>query len=406
VTDAGGQVRFEFTTRDVIHLQVEWQDEVGAASAGISSEGDNDVVIRMERTLPVVGKVVDADGRPVEGAEVVLSLAGVIRGRESFEAAYVGVTDGTGCIRIPAREIDAKPYYRVVARGFRTTWGELDRSRLLDEGFEVRLERVASVSGRFLDAAGDGVARVSVSVLETMQSSLSDADGRFEVEGLPPEGGTLIVQPREHGRLILRDVRPTTGRADIGDVVLGPGLEISGRVRLPDGAPAKGIDVTTRCGISGFPARSSETDESGRFVMTGFSEGTYSLSAWSRDRDEAGRNLLSAEIRDVPGGTKDLDIVLQPRPLLTLEFVSAETGAEAWVLSVEVRASLRGTSETASIILNSPRKRRTNRAWLFLDQPGEYDVVVITPGCSDQLVRVALEEGESKTVTVRLPRVE
>jgi hypothetical protein len=237
-----------------------------------------------------------------------------------------------------------------------------------------------------------------VTVLETMEQTLS------ELPGLPDGGGTLVASPRTHGRLILRDVRPVRGGVDLGDIVLGAGLTISGRVTLPDGAPATAY-VWASCGETGLAAGGAETDAEGRFVLRGLCPGPYLVTASDRfsHDPETGR---TAEIADVAAGTENLDLALRCHPKLTIGLVSAETGGWAWVLKLEVRATLRGTARTVSQTLESPRKLRLKDTTLVLEVAGEYEVSVNTPGCPEQSLQVTLGPEEWKTVAVRLPRVE
>jgi hypothetical protein len=136
-TDAEGKARFEGSSGDHFGVQAQSEREVGYGQIGLGG-GANEVVIRMEPTLAVVGTVLDRSGAPVCGAEVMLSLPGPIRGAASVTEAFWALTDIDGHVPIAAREVGARPYYHVVASGYRTAYGELEKQSLLHAGFEVR----------------------------------------------------------------------------------------------------------------------------------------------------------------------------------------------------------------------------------------------------------------------------
>ena len=99
-------------------------------------------------------------------------------------------------------------------------------------------------------------------------------------------------------------------------------------------------------------------------------------------------------------------IVVESRAGLRIELVSDENGEDAWVRRLEVRATIRGTSQTVSEVVESQRERRVHEATLVLDAAGDHEVTVITPGCPDQVLSVTVHLDALKRVTVRLPRVE
>jgi hypothetical protein len=381
--------------RDSYEIQAQSEREAGRGQMGA---GTMETTIRMEPTLRVFGTILDRDGAAVGGAMVMLSLSGPVRGAQT--PVFWALSDSDGHVPIADREVGGRPYYQIEARGYRTAFGELERHSLLAAGFTIRLDPLTSVSGRIVHEAGQGV-EARVTVLETMKSTLSGADGRFEVPGLPETGGTLVIAPPKLAGRTLRNVRP----GPLGDIVLGPGLSISGVARL-DGVPVRGAAVTTRSDETGFLASDARTDAGGRFVVPRLAEGTYNLTIVDPEGGAAPRIVANARVRGVAAGTKDLVLTLRRHPTLVIELVSAETGEEAWVLRLEARATLRGTAETVSQVIESRRHRRVKDTVLEVETAGEYDVAVLVPGCPEQVVPVALTPDEWKIVKVRVPRVQ
>ncbi len=199
----------------------------------------NFVLDTLERT--VIGRVVDADGRVIEGVEVyakpLLSLP------------------PEGAVKISAKEI---------------VMGMLPDFTAFDPkpSMAARLRRVSS----------------------------TDADGRFRVGGLhaqKPYNLLLVSELHSNATLWVEKGEPG-GTTDLGTVRLGPGGRVWGYVRRPDGTPIEGaqvhtvtwthIDVT---GLTEFPTKRAEvlrspqdsiTNDEGYFSIQPYPEGEFHLS--------------------------------------------------------------------------------------------------------------------------------
>lgn len=146
------------------------------------------------------------------------------------------------------------------------------------------LAREATVSGRVLDPAGRPVEDARVEVGRAGVSSLSffgkdehdtDAEGRFELDGLPPGSITLQASaagfaPSAPAPLALEAGQPLSGVT----LSLRVGGKILGEVFGPEGRPA--ADQTVWIASQGFSVR-PETDAEGRFEVTGVPPGDVRL---------------------------------------------------------------------------------------------------------------------------------
>ncbi len=154
------------------------------------------------------------------------------------------------------------------------------------QGLEIILTARGRVSGRVLnawDAEPVGSALVTVRNLlsEEVQSVESDAEGYFEVTDMEP--GMLRVQATAVGFVspVVKSVDlPSQGATSVL-FEMTPGGSIQGLVLSPDGKPvAKAVVMARLHGQSGDSngGQSAETDESGRYEVTGLAPGTYTLT--------------------------------------------------------------------------------------------------------------------------------
>ncbi|MCB9896997.1 MAG: carboxypeptidase regulatory-like domain-containing protein [Planctomycetes bacterium] len=220
----------------------------------------------------VRGLVLDADGRPVPDADVWLSDYG-----NPFSGAFVARSDGGGAFAIEAvgvqRYVGArKPPWQPSG----LHW--LDDDVDLDAPVVLRLgEAGASLAGSVRDEAGRPVVGAALTVGEGWrgtggdappppQHALSDRDGAFAWDGLPP--GSTNVDAQAPGFAPLRaSVQLALDAPATLELVLRPGCRVTGLVLdAADGAPL--ADAWVSSGRTGaFDTRRTQTDAQGRFAL-------------------------------------------------------------------------------------------------------------------------------------------
>jgi hypothetical protein len=156
-----------------------------------------------------------------------------------------------------------------------------------------------TVRGTVVDSvSGQPVARAMVQLGDEQHTMLTDSDGRFEFDGIPP--GTQQVFLRKPGYLESRSNfsawHTLSIRPNMADVTLTllPGAEITGQVSLSTGDTADGIRVLLlRSSMQDgratwMPSGISVTDSQGGFRFADLQPGRYVLFTQpSIDRDTA-----------------------------------------------------------------------------------------------------------------------
>ena len=253
----------------VLHAAFARVDRMGVSIPEVGT-CEVEVVLRPGRRLS--GRVLDAEtGSPIPGAEVSdgARLPRIVRTDTAGDFLFAG---------FPAE--DGEPHLLVRAGGYAPLGVGVHPG---DERLELSLQRAASIRGRVVDRAGAVVAGARVSAGGSM------LPGRFESHGLTDE------EHPERSRIALSyDYEPpgAPGReVDFGDVVLGSGGTVAGRVLATDGTPLVGASVSLlggnfdrtarRPGIAGGtwgPQEHRRSDDLGRFRFGDLAPGAYRLS--------------------------------------------------------------------------------------------------------------------------------
>ncbi len=247
-------------------------------------------------TVTLVGTILDAEGEPLDAFRLMVFSRGgeepeIIRFRRAAGVLNAQVDTATYAIAI-----DATGYARWFA-GLRFASGgmhELGEVSMHTERV-LRGHVVASADGMSIAGAGikfvPGSARVESSLKQLDRwsgtSTVTDADGRFELRGLPQHGVQLEVRaPGFAGR----SVRSTAGSERL-DIELGVGATIEGSVTLANGEPVEGT-VHLVPESHWLDRRAQEVDSLRGFRFDRLRSGTYVLSA-STDAGEVEMRTVS-----------------------------------------------------------------------------------------------------------------
>jgi len=275
---------------------------VEAAAPGFLSEiarvDDSDRRARRVPTLALtpaaqtVGRVVDAEGRPIAGTRLDAWMLKPTRHPPAFRpdrAASRAVSDEAG--RFTLEGLLQGGRYEIHARreGFATVRTQLE-SAPPSEPLRLVLVPGRPAHGRVVDGEDRPLEGVAIEISEAGPAAAenlevtTDGEGRFEIEALPAEELDLLARKDGFAPIRVRgiEVEPGTGPADLGTLVLTPGAAIRGRVEDRESEPLQGVSVwrvedrgQTSLSPGGLLRRdpAAETDEAGRFLLDGLAEG-------------------------------------------------------------------------------------------------------------------------------------
>jgi hypothetical protein len=366
-TDVDG--RFEFASLPDMEVRVHVEgrgfvaarSEFGGSSMGQGFDASALVLRAGEKTtieIPVVrganvhGRVLDADGKPVAGAEVSVTPT-----RDGTDAAYAlgptaersVATDGDGRFRLGGLVPGARfGVIATAARHVRAWSGPF--SATTPDGTDTTLRLPASRRGEalVLDAVtGKPVAAAFVGIdlgadLGGQVFVSADAAGLAVFDALPMADLAVVVQSAA-GYVVPASAPLAAGSPRV-EVRLDAGLSVEGVIRLPDGRPAVGVSVSAAA-ASQFVSGDGPSDDAGHFRVRGIAAGTVKLSATLLD----GADWLTGET-ETTAGERNVVVALVRRP--TSEFVVHVLDAEGRVVPM-ARASLVGGDGEASLWIQS-----------------------------------------------------
>jgi|CXWL01.1.fsa_nt_gi protocatechuate 3,4-dioxygenase beta subunit len=243
---------------------------------GVRVPREGELVIPLVAAGRVRGRVIDGEGRGVEGAQVGTAEARWDGGTTDPAGAFLleGVPPGTvqlvatapGFLDPPGKTLEIGP-------------GE----ELSDVVFQV--DRGAVVSGRVVGADGAPIEEAYVFLRDSggdgSEYAQTGADGRYRIEGVQP--GDRRFTARAEG--LLPQVKSLTVRASENplDFRLDRGLEIRGRVVGPEGQAVDQGEVTATEDPDGLVQERGAIHADGSFEILNVKPGRYRLRADSLD---------------------------------------------------------------------------------------------------------------------------
>ena len=211
----------------------------------------------------------------------------------------------------------------VHARGFVTQ----PLRRVASGPLAVRLERGGVITGVVREGDGNrpiAAARVTVEsdlatpegwpAEATRNEAVTDAKGRFRLEGIGRAPVRLSARARGFGRAERSGVRAGTSV----ELFLFPGATLAGAVRDDGGRPVKGAVVRAAGDTSWNAPPAERTDERGEFEMAGIPPGEYTVVA-----REGGRAPGIAAVVVEPGGEATVALTVSDGGYVTGRIVDA-----------------------------------------------------------------------------------
>lgn len=329
--------------------------------------------IELRPLIELVGRVVDARGTPVEGAEVRWLGTG------TGEAALADdddtyVSDLRGEFTLPAR-VEAWLEAHHDAHG-------VGRARVDEHALAVGVLVIvlspdteaahATIAGRVIDPAGEPLSGARVlsdpASDEPSAEAVTDEDGRFVLHDLTP--GSHRVEARHPGFAPVWASGVPTG-ADALVLQLSPGAAIVGTIVAEDGTTVAGATVVA-LRHTGRLTRVSQGqavvfDAAGEYRLDGLPPGTYDVVGGA-----AGHALV--RVLDVELGASEVEVplVLPGGGRISGRVIDERTGSPVSLVRVEVERSLVAGASVVPL-----------RASALTDDDGTFEIDGVEPGrCS------------------------
>lgn len=272
---------------------------------GLAAKGRH-VEIKLAPARMVSGTVVDPQGKPVAGAQVVPQPV----------TCFHVLTDKQGKFDVgwdPKWADDLKVFFLMARHLKRNLAGGIEISTE-NENIRIELEPALTLTGTVEEPDSKPIAgaKVNISLIRgwgagmPVRDVFTDKSGRFEIPTLMQKQGYGISANADgYYRNVIRTgvINQITEREDIGTIILKrPILSVSGIVVDDDGRPVANMPVYLWG--DGQPDRDSKTDKQGKFKFEKVCSGPIQISAKNQD-------LFG--IIDTQGGAENVKIIASPR---------------------------------------------------------------------------------------------
>lgn len=307
--------------------------EIALAETARATDVDG-LVVELAPGWRARGRVLDADGRPLEGAYVAACAYSYRANASDWRGARTG-RDGRFALEDLRRDVRYTLFVRASGRGassyfFPSVAPDVEVLDLED----VRLAPEASIRGTVVDDRGAPIANVGVElrganadrgrwndgeraeVSDTyldVRERRTDDRGRFTFDELAP-GEYTLAYSSDQGRFVEGEtLHVAAGEEKSGvKLVVARGSSIAGRVVDDEGRPLAQarVSVSSFEGLTEQPER-VRTDEDGRFEITGLTGSTYLVEVvFDRPAADArdGTFHVNCNREDVRAGERALEI--------------------------------------------------------------------------------------------------
>jgi large repetitive protein len=340
-----------------------------AAEVAIDERSEARVDLVLRPGAHVVGRLVDANERPVTGRVDVGELDGrptppLLKGPLAATAGADGrfaidaVPIGTHALGVDAPGFARERVDVAVGAGV----GQVDVG-------DVRLDAGIAIRGRVRSKAGEPLADASVRTIEIRQGQgrehieeRTQADGTFVLAGLEPGAHRLFAEAA--GFAIVEQTAEAGGEPV--EFVLSPAGTISGRVVDGRQRPVDSFHVSGETAEGGrrlrMPFANETESEDGRFTIANVSAGTYVLTVSAPDHGPA----VVSGVTVAEGATLDVGTVQLPAGVVVRGTVVDPSGA-----------AVAGATVTA---IGDPRRGPSFPVEASSDLAGAFELKGVAPG--------------------------
>ena len=237
-----------------------------------------------------------------------------------------------------------------------------------------------SMTGRITDAAGTGLAGITVQLGTGSPSTLTSATGAFTFTGLSNRSYTVTVLPPTSQWAAQQFTATVSGATNLGNVVLQPGAPISGVLLGPTGAPVTGANMNAydSNGVKLFTPHDG-TDPQGNFSIT-----VPLIAIRFRAVPPTTSTLIAFETQLQVTGPVNLGTIhLQQGYAITGTVVDAVSGVPIGSVRIITKNGLTGTE----IVQTTPTTGSLGQITLLLPV-GSFDVTLEPPSGNAHAAKV------------------
>lgn len=240
----------------------------------------------------VTGKIVDTDGKPINGASIHLAL---YDGGKSLEL----LSDAAGNYSVELDTAHHSPGMRLASMVVYAPGYELTGASLEQSGDVVTLDTATTLSGTVSDTEGKPLAGVPIRLLRqqnvrnfildehiaevpeewyTRFTAISAADGSWTLPGILKTGQVWLAPDGDRYRHEEQRVTLLAGQpATVVRIIAHPGAVLTGRILTPEGTPAVGVRIVaynySAAGTSGY----GKTATDGSYRIAGLAADIYTI---------------------------------------------------------------------------------------------------------------------------------
>ena len=349
----------------------------------VAAESERELEFILKRGLVVAGIVVDEAGHGIAGARIETaplqhysdgSVTMAVGTRpDDFLGARTATTAPDGRFSLAGL---GSGNYRLIVRHDDHAAAEESNVAAGSDGLRIVLGGAGAIRGRLVDDDGESLADVWIAIAtggtRLEKGTTSGADGRFHLRGLIP--GTYRLKANARGRLpaettdleVVRD-----GETNAGDLVLGRGAAIVGRVLFENGQPVSDARVhPIDAKDDRWLASEVRTGEDGRFQITALTPNPCRIVI-THNGDTTRTDVLVPSVDGTDAG--DIKIRVGTTLSGTVRDAGGRTLLGAGVVLREKRMTEAKDGSVARSQSGTPRQSRTGHG-------GHFAISGLTPG--------------------------